>query len=202
MNEHYSTSIGPSQLMAFFPANDWDKGAHGEGFREVLYLRIEYQHIMSTPETSYSRPLLIYDDRCSSCRQFALWARRLSGGWIRLAGHYYSPEASEVKKSIFPDDYDPTQMFWLINKKGAFGARSGLIEVFKEIIRGLIKTKMGDHFPNNREECTSTEGEDITLFNNNSCNRLTGLGCASFHDTWIRIFGMLRSSDKYHHHTV
>jgi hypothetical protein len=158
--------------------------------------------MLSTPETSpFSRPLLIYDDRCSSCMQFALWARRLSGGWIRLAGHYYSPEASKVKKSIFPDDYDPTQMFWLINKKGAFGARSGLVEVFKEIIRGLIRTRIGDNIPNVREEYTSTEGEGVTLFNNNSCSHLTGSICASFRGTWTRIIGMLRSSDKYDHHT-
>jgi hypothetical protein len=158
--------------------------------------------MLSTPDTSpFSRPLLIYDDRCSSCRQFALWARRLSGGWIRLAGHYYSPEASKVKKSIFPDDYDPTQMFWLINKKGAFGARSGLVEVFKEIIRSLIRTRIGDNIPDVREEYTSTEGEDVTLFNNNSCSHLTGSVCASISDTWTRIIGMLRTSDKYHHHT-
>ena len=156
---------------------------------------------MSTPETSsYSRPLLIYDDRCSSCRQFALWARRLSGGWIRLAGHYYSSEASKVKKSIFPDDYDPTQMFWLINKNGAFGARSGLIEVFKEIIRGSVLTRIGYNFLNVREGCVVTEAEDNTLFNNNSCSSFTGSGCASYSDTWSRIFGMLRSSNKYHHH--
>jgi hypothetical protein len=117
-----------------------------------------------------------------------------------LAGHYYSPEASKVKKSIFPDDYDPTQMFWLINKNGAYGARSGLVEVFKEIMRGNVRTRIGDNFPNIREGCTLTEGEDITSFNNDSCSRLTGSGCASFRDTWTRIFGMLRSSDKYHHH--
>lgn len=157
--------------------------------------------MLSIPEASpFTRPLLIYDDRCSSCSKFALWARRLSGGWIRLAGHYYSPEASKVKKSIFPDNYDPTQMFWLINEKGAFGARSGLMEVFKEIIRGNVRTSIGDHFSNFREEYASTEGEEVSLFNNNSCSSFTGSGCASFSDTWTRIFGMLRSSDKYHHH--
>ena len=156
---------------------------------------------MSTPETSsYSRPLLIYDDRCSSCRQFALWARRLSGGWIRLAGHYYSPKAMKVKKSIFPDDYDPTRMFWLINKNGAFGGRSGLMEVIKEIIRGNVRTRIRNNFSNVREEYTSTEGEDVTLLNNNSCCSFAGSGCTSFSDTWSRIFGMLRNSDKYHHH--
>jgi hypothetical protein len=119
-----------------------------------------------------------------------------------LAGHYYSSEASEVKKSIFPDNYDPTQMFWLINEKGAFGARSGLMEVFKEIIRGLIKTRKGENIPNVREVRTfnEDEDEDVTLFNNeNSCIRLTGLGCDSFRDTCTRIIGMLRSTDKYPH---
>ena len=157
--------------------------------------------MLSIPEASpFSRPLLIYDDRCSSCSKFALWARRLSGGWIRLAGHYYSSEASKVKKSIFPDNYDPTQMFWLINENGAFGARSGLMEVFKEIIRGLVRTKIGDNLLNVRNEYTVPEGEEVSLFNNNSCSRLTGSDCASFLDTWSRIIGMLRSSANYHHH--
>ena len=115
-----------------------------------------------------------------------------------MAGHYYSPEASKVKKSIFPDDYDPTRMFWLINENGAFGARSGLVEVFKEIIRGNVRTRIGDNFSNVREEYTATKGEDATMFNNNLCSIFTESGCASFSDTWRRIFGMLRNSDKYH----
>ena len=61
--------------------------------------------------------------------KFAFWAKRLSRGWIRIAGHHYSPEATNAKKFIFPDNYDPTQMFWLINKNGAYGARSGLVQV-------------------------------------------------------------------------
>jgi hypothetical protein len=32
-------------------------------------------------------------------------------------------------------------MFWLINKNGAYGARSGLVQVVKEIIIGLYKGK-------------------------------------------------------------
>jgi hypothetical protein len=156
---------------------------------------------MSVPVSSpFSRPLLIYDDRCSSCGQFAYWARRLSGGWIRLAGHYYSPEAKRVKKSIFPDDYDPTRMFWLINRNGAFGARSGLIQVFKEIIRGLVKTRLANNSPNDREEPILTEDDGISLLNNSACGHLAGSRCASFLDTWTRLVGMLMSSDKYHHH--
>jgi hypothetical protein len=148
----------------------------------------------------FSRPLLIYDDRCYSCWRFAFWARRLSGGWIRLAGHYYSPEATKVKGIIFPDDYDPTKMFWLINKNGSFGARSALMEVFKEIIRGLFKTKLVNSFPDNREGGIFAEDEDGTVFNGNSCSHLAGSGCNSFRDILTRLVGMLRNSDRYHHH--
>ena len=87
----------------------------------------------------FSRPLLIYDDKCYSCTKFAKAAGILSRGRIRTVGHYYSKEAIEAKKIIFPVDYDPTNMFWLINKKGAYGARSGLVQVAKEIIIGLFK---------------------------------------------------------------
>jgi hypothetical protein len=87
----------------------------------------------------FSRPLLIYDDKCSSCGKFAKAASILSRGWIRTAGHYFSEEAKNAKKLVFPADYDPTKMFWLINENGAYGARSGLLPVMKEIIIGIFK---------------------------------------------------------------
>lgn len=148
-----------------------------------------------------SRPLLIYDDRCLSCKRFAFWVRGLSRGWICLAGHYYSPGAMKIKKEIFPDDYDPTKMFWLINENGAFGGRSGLMEAFKEIIRSnIITTGIRKSFPNDREGCIFDEDEDVTILNDNSCSHLAESGCASVWDTCARVVGMLRNSDKYLHH--
>lgn len=41
----------------------------------------------------FSRPLIIYDDKCYSCTKFANIARSISRGYIRIAGHYYSDEA-------------------------------------------------------------------------------------------------------------
>lgn len=167
--------------------------------QEILYLRKEYQNILSIPKGSaFLRPLLIYDDKCSSCGQFALWARRLSGGWIRLAGHYNSPEAIKVKKAIFAEDYDSTQMFWLINRNGAFGARSGLKEVFKEIIRGIFKTRLRGNFLNDRPEY-NLPGDDVTAFKYHTCDHLTESKCATMGDTWTRIIRMLRNSDIYRH---
>ena len=146
----------------------------------------------------FSRPLLIYDDRCTSCRRFALWVRKLSGGSICIAGHYYSSNAMKIKKDIFPDNYDPTKMFWLINKSGAFGGRFGLWETSKEIIRNKMTIRIKNSFPNDRVRCLPDD-DDVTMINNNSCSHLDDHSCASFWDTCARIVGMLMNGDKYHH---
>ena len=89
--------------------------------------------------SSFERPLLIYDDKCYSCAKFAKLASTLSRGWIRTVGHYYSQEAKEVKATIFPPDYDATKMAWLVNRRGAHGARSGLLPLAKEILVGIFR---------------------------------------------------------------
>ena len=120
---------------------------------------------MSSLSLSFKRPLLIYDDKCYSCAKFAKVASMLSRGWIRAAGHYYSQEAKEAKDMIFPADYDATKMFWLINRSGAHGARSGLLPLVKEILVGIFRGrgKVGDI----NASC------EFDNTNNMSCYRLT-----------------------------
>ncbi len=89
--------------------------------------------------SAFARPLLIYDDRCYSCTKFARAASALSRGWIRTAGHYNSEEAKKAKQMVFPQSYDATRMFWLINKNGAFGARSGLLPLAREVATGWLR---------------------------------------------------------------
>jgi hypothetical protein len=91
--------------------------------------------------STFQRPLLIYDDKCYSCAKFAKAASMLSRGWIRVAGHHYSQEAKEAKEAVFPPGYDATKMFWLINRSGAYGARSGLPQVAREIIVGMFRSR-------------------------------------------------------------
>jgi hypothetical protein len=95
---------------------------------------------MSSLSSCFKRPLLIYDDKCYSCARFARIATVVSRGWIRTAGHHYSKEAKEAKEMIFPHGYDATKMFWLINKRGAHGARSGLIPLTREILIGIFRS--------------------------------------------------------------
>ena len=82
----------------------------------------------------FSRPLLICNDTCLSCGNFAKIVNIISRGWIRSADIIIQKEASEAKQVIFPKGYDATEIFWLINSKGAFGARAGLMPVVKEVL--------------------------------------------------------------------
>ena len=136
----------------------------------------------------FSQPLLIYDDKCSSCTKFAKAAAKLSRGWIRIAGHYFSQEAIDTKKMVFPPDFDPTKMFWLINKKGAFGARSGLFQSVKEIIIGNFKSisKSKYNKVHNFKVATATE-----------CSYSDRESCMSTRTTLSRMYNMIRNSDKF-----
>jgi hypothetical protein len=137
--------------------------------------------------SKFTQPLLIYDDKCSSCEKFAKTVAKVSRGWIRIAGHYYSQEAIDTKKLIFPINYDPTEMFWLINKKGAFGARSGLFEAIKEIIIGNFKNKLKNH---NMENLNN---KNLVV----KCNYQEKESCMSTKNTINRIFNMIKNSKKF-----
>ena len=116
----------------------------------------------------FSRPLIVYDDKCYSCTKFANIARSLSRGYIRIAGHYYPDEAIRAKKMVFPATYEPTEMFWLINSNGAYGARSGLLQIIKEIILTLIirrHVKRGTKKPEFKYNCQiNTRGNPTDTF--------------------------------------
>ncbi len=143
----------------------------------------------------FSIPLLIYDDKCSSCTKFAKTANTLSRGRIRIAGHYYSKEAIEAKKMVFPTNYDPTKMFWLINKKGAYGARLGFIQVVKEIVIGWFKGKgMKKGMKNNKNNNNDNNSNNSNL----SCEyKDSVMSCGSSPDSILkRIINMMRNSGR------
>ncbi|MDP8886233.1 MAG: hypothetical protein M3M91_00425 [Thermoproteota archaeon] len=137
---------------------------------------------MPSLASSFKRPLLIYDDKCYSCAKFAEVASMLSRGWIRTAGHYYSQQAKEAKEMIFPGDYDATKMFWLINKSGAYGARSGLLPLAKEIFIGIFRGR--GNVSNINASCE---------FNGTDSN----LSCYAFAGILKRIIGTLRKGTTF-----
>ena len=73
-----------------------------------------------------------------------------------MLGHY-TVRGKELKETIFPKDYDGTDMSWFVTEKRAYGGRECLKELIRYRIYGM---RDSDHkeFPKNRfvlDECTS-----------------------------------------------
>ncbi|MGI8834424.1 MAG: hypothetical protein ACR2IS_17530 [Nitrososphaeraceae archaeon] len=84
-------------------------------------------------------------------------------------------------------------MFWLINKKGAYGARSGLVQVAKEIIIGLFKGKDPKSYGNNNDNNNSNPNKlDLAC---EYKDRMTS--CGSTENTLRRIINMMRNSRRF-----
>lgn len=62
----------------------------------------------------------------------------LSRGNIDVIGHY-NEHGISVKSKIFPEEFDPNTMFWLVKDKKAYGGRSGLIPLAFEIFKSMFK---------------------------------------------------------------
>lgn len=88
-------------------------------------------------ELLYSKPIMIYDNFCYSCTKLANLSHKLSRGRIYLIGHY-TKEGMQIKSKAFPKGFDPNSMFWLINHRGAFGGRSGLLPLVREVVKGFF----------------------------------------------------------------
>ena len=129
--------------------------------------------------STFARPLMIYDDKCYSCAKFAKITSALSRGWIRTVGHYYSQEAKEAKGIVFPPGYDSTKMFWLVNRNGAYGARSGLPPLAREILVGIFR---GGNKSEIVERCEYTG---------------TSMSCYTPANVFKRLFKMLSHGAKF-----
>ena len=115
---------------------------------------------------------------CQSCKSCIK-------GWIRTAGHYYSMEANEVKKLVFPLDYNATKMFWLINSQGAYGARAGLIPIIKEIVLVNIgKKKIKD--------CHQNQDKYLS-----ACDYTREVSCMSTKSTLKRLIDMMLHGARF-----
>jgi len=76
-------------------------------------------------------PLVLYDDRCYLCIEFAKLVTFLAKGRLLLVGHY-----TDLGKNIREEILDSTalSMFWFIDKKTAYGGRAALLPLFCAIV--------------------------------------------------------------------
>ena len=83
-----------------------------------------------------SIPILVYDNHCYSCMKFVKIIDFFAHGKFLIVGHY-SDFGLKIRKEYL--DESALDMFWLINKKKAFGGRAALIPVIKLMFSKKIK---------------------------------------------------------------
>jgi len=76
-------------------------------------------------------PLVIYDNECYLCVQFAKFVNFLAKGRLRFVGHY-----TDFGKKIRENSLDSNalEMFWFIDSNTAYGGRAALGPLFSAIL--------------------------------------------------------------------
>ncbi len=85
-----------------------------------------------TMELKEMIPLIIYDNECYICVQFAKLVNFLTKGRLRLVGHY-TDFGKQIRDSVL--DSSALEMFWFINKKTAYGGRAAIVPLLSTILR-------------------------------------------------------------------
>ena len=90
-------------------------------------------------------PIVIYDNECYLCVQFAKFVNFLTKGRLRLVGHY-TDFGEQVRNSIL--DSSALEMFWFIDEKTAYGGRAAIGPLFSAILhvngKNIRKKNIGD----------------------------------------------------------
>lgn len=83
-------------------------------------------------------PLVIYDNNCYLCVQFAKVIEALSKEKLNLVGHY-SSLGKKLREQIL--DEKALNMFWFIDGKVAYGGRAAILPLIKTMATGKRKHK-------------------------------------------------------------
>ena len=68
-------------------------------------------------------PLVIYDNECYLCVQFAKFVNFLAKGRLRFVGHY-TDFGKKIRENAL--DSNALEMFWFIDNNTAYGGRAAL----------------------------------------------------------------------------
>ncbi|MFQ5921068.1 MAG: hypothetical protein ACE5JV_03530 [Nitrososphaerales archaeon] len=130
----------------------------------------------------HARPVLIYDNYCVACTRFAKTSVTLSRNRIYAVGHY-TAEGMRIKSRIFPKRVDAESMFWLVGDRKAFGGRSGLLPLAREIVKGMFG--VGEKVP------ARSEGAEEEV----ACD-IESMPCSTPRGLFSRVYGLLRNGKK------
>ena len=76
-------------------------------------------------------PLVIYDNECYLCVQFAKFVNFLAKGKLRFVGHY-TDFGRKIRDNAL--DSNALEMFWFIDSNTAYGGRAALGPLFSSIL--------------------------------------------------------------------
>jgi hypothetical protein len=100
-------------------------------------------------------PVVIYDNNCYLCIQFAKAVNFLADGRLHLIGHYTVP-GEKLRNEIL--DSSALEMFWFIDGKIAYGGRAAILPLMKEVFSGKRKNlKKTDEFETCSTECKTAK---------------------------------------------
>ncbi len=100
-------------------------------------------------------PMVVYDDLCYLCTKFAKIVNFLSRGNLTIIGHY-SNQGEEIRNQILDDS--ALEMFWLIDKKTAYGGRAALFPLICAIITSKKKKSNNMKFESIcKQECKTVK---------------------------------------------
>ena len=116
-----------------------------------------------------SGPLVIYDNECYLCVQFAKLVNYLAKGRLNLVGHY-TDFGKDLRNNFLGSS--ALKMFWFIDSKTAYGGRAAISPLFSAILNN------SESFPKKK------------IQNNNI------LGCKSPAAVFFRSASLLTNSKK------
>ena len=115
-------------------------------------------------------PLVIYDDECYLCVQFAKFVNFLAKGRLHFVGHY-TDFGKKIRENVL--DSNALEMFWFVDNHTAYGGRAALVPLFSSIL--------------------NSNGKDTQKnIEQNSCE----LGCKSPKAVFFRSASLLTNSKK------
>ena len=115
-------------------------------------------------------PLVIYDNECYLCVQFAKFVNFFAKGRLHFVGHY-TDFGKKIRENVL--DSNALEMFWFIDNNTAYGGRAALGPLFSAIFN-VSKKKIQNKI------------------DENSCE----LGCKSPSAVFFRSASLLTNSKK------
>ena len=100
-------------------------------------------------------PIVLYDDQCYLCTKFAKAVHFISRGKLSIIGHY-SNQGEKIRNQVLDDS--ALEMFWLIDKRTAYGGRAALFPLMLAILKSKKRESSTIKFNDNcTQECKTVK---------------------------------------------